>query len=93
MKPTDKAVCRWVLLFNMGVVVDMVLAVTEIAVTPGTVTEFQFRIGDIGAAANGAAVGVRCRLFLGRCFVLPEGDRAGCFLNRSVRLPLFQEGE
>ena len=32
------------LLLNMGVIVDMILAVTVVAVTPGAVPEFQLRI-------------------------------------------------
>ena len=40
----------------MGVVGDVILTVTEIAITPGAVPEFQFRVGYIGSAANGTFV-------------------------------------
>ena len=43
-------------LFNVGVVVDVVLAVAVVAVALGAVAELQLRIGNIGAAADGAAV-------------------------------------
>ena len=43
-------------LLNVGVVVDVIFAVAEVALTAGAVTEFQFRIGGIRSAANDAAV-------------------------------------
>ena len=49
----------------MGVVVDVIFAVTEIAITTGAITELQFRMGDICPAANYAAM-----LVLGFCFLL-----------------------
>ena len=59
----------------MGVVVDVVLAVAVVAVALGAVAELQLRIGNIGAAADGAAVMVGS---LGLGF-LPgvEGDGTG----------------
>ena len=42
----------------MGVITDMLLTVTEIAVAPGAVTELQLRIAYIGFTAYGAAMGV-----------------------------------
>ncbi len=50
------AAALWLL--NMAVVVDMILAIAVIAITPGTVSEFQIRVGDVRAAADGAAVGI-----------------------------------
>lgn len=50
-------------LLNMAVTVDMVFAVTVVPFAPGTVPEFQFRIGDVRSSTNGTAVGVGC----GRC--------------------------
>ena len=48
----------------MGVVVNVFLAVTEISITPGTVAEFQRRMGHICPAAHTATVGVGgCLLF------------------------------
>ena len=43
----------------MGVAADVLFAVAIIAVAPGTVPEFQLRIGKIGSAADGAFVGIR----------------------------------
>lgn len=63
-------------LLNVVVIVDVIFAVTEISVTTGTVTKFQFRIADIGATADGTAVGVVCGLLLG-C-IGSISDRAGC---------------
>ena len=45
-------------LLNMAVIGDMLLAVAVIAFAPGAVAEFQFRIRHIGAAADGAPVGI-----------------------------------
>ena len=42
----------------MGVIADMIFAVTEIAVAFGAVTEFQFRITHIGTAADCTPVGI-----------------------------------
>ena len=59
-------------------VVDMGDAVAVVAVAPGAVTEFQLRGGDIGFAANGAAMGVSgMGFFLWLC--AGEGHRAGLF--------------
>ena len=48
----------------MGMVVNMVDAVAVVAVAPGAVTEFQFRVGGICSAADSAFVGV---IFLFGC--------------------------
>ena len=61
----------------MGVIVDVILAITEIAVAAGAVTEFQLRVGNIGSAADGTAMGVsRCgflfRLFTGEMDGVPS---------------------
>ena len=63
----------------MCMVTDVILAVAEIAIATGTVTEFQLRIGNIGSAAYGAAVEIG---FLGllACFS-GEGDCAAGFLR------------
>ena len=42
----------------MGVIADVFFAVAVVAVAAGAVAEFQLRIGHIGSAADGAAVGV-----------------------------------
>ena len=52
---------RWsfpVLVFYMGVVADMILAVAEVAIAAAAVAELQLGITYIGAAADGAAVTV-----------------------------------
>ena len=46
-------------LFNMGVVIDVILAVAEISFAAGTVPELQLRIGEVSPAADGAFMGVR----------------------------------
>lgn len=46
------------LLLNMGVIVDMILAVTVVAVTPRAVPEFQFGIAQICSAADSTLMGV-----------------------------------
>ena len=73
-------------------VVDVVFAVTVVALAAGTVTEFQFGIADVSSAADGAAVGVDCSFgrFGGFSGTGVEGDDL-CFflLNRLLRkLPL-----
>ena len=45
-------------LFYMSVVADVIFAVAEVAVAPGAIAEFQFRIGGIISAAYSAAMGV-----------------------------------
>ena len=47
-------------LLDMAVIVDMVFAVTVVALTAGAVPELQFRVADIGFAADGAAMGIVC---------------------------------
>ena len=42
----------------MSVIVDMILAVTVVAVASGAIAEFQFRIGYICASAYSAPMGV-----------------------------------
>ena len=43
----------------MAVVINVVLAVTVIALASGAVPEFKLGIADIRTSANGAAVGIR----------------------------------
>ena len=43
---------------NMDMIVDMILTVAVVALALGAVAEFQLRVGHIGAAADGAFVGV-----------------------------------
>ena len=45
-------------LFYVGVIVDVIFTITEVAVTPGAVAKFQLRVADIGSAAYGTPVGV-----------------------------------
>ena len=45
-------------LFHMCVIGNMILAIAEIALAPGTIPEFQLRIGAIRATADGATMGV-----------------------------------
>lgn len=52
----------------MGMVVDVILAIAIIAIAAGTIPEFQIRIGNIGSAANGAAVGI------GGCVLVGFGE-------------------
>lgn len=40
----------------MGMVADMILTIAIVAVTPGAIAELQLRVGNIGPAADGAAV-------------------------------------
>ena len=42
----------------MGVVADVIFTVAVIAITPGAVPEFQIRMGNVGSAADRAAMGV-----------------------------------
>ena len=58
----------------MGVIADVILAVAVVAVAPGAVAEFQFRMIRIRPTANGAPMAV-IRLF---CSLLgTERDRSG----------------
>ena len=73
----------------MSVIIDMVLAVAMVALAPGTVAELQFRISHIGAAADGAFVGVG-RLGLGHRGLVGAGvgERDGlCFWGGLGILP------
>lgn len=45
-------------LLNMGMVIDVILAVAVISVATGAITEFQLRVAHICASADSAAVGV-----------------------------------
>lgn len=62
----------------MGVIADVVLAVAEVAVAPGAVTEFQLRVTRIRSAADGAAMGVSGGAFLPGLRA-GEGDGASLF--------------
>ena len=57
-------------------IVNVILAIAVISVAPGTVTELQFGVADIGATTYGTAMGVSRCLFRGRTF-LTELDRSG----------------
>ena len=46
------------LLFDMGVVADVVFAVAMVAVAAGAVAKFQLWVRDIRSSAYGAAVGI-----------------------------------
>ena len=65
--------------FDMGVIVDMLLAVAMVTVAAAAIAEFQFRIRNIRSAAHGAAVGIRRCAFL-RATV--EGDGTGLLTGR-----------
>lgn len=72
----------------MDVVVDMVYAVAVEALATGTIAKFQPRIGNVGAAADGASVGVIGTDF----FVLTKGNglpvgRSGFFLSGKLDPP------
>ena len=56
-------------------IADVILAVAEIAVTTGAIAKFQLRVGNIGFAANGAAMGVSGMGFL-LWLCAGEGHRA-----------------
>ena len=47
----------WMLL-NMAVAGNVIFAIAVVALAAGAVPEFQIRIAHIGAAANGAAMGI-----------------------------------
>ena len=66
-------------LFYVGVIVDVVFAVAEVAVTPGAVAEFQLRIAYVGSAACGTPVGVALGL-------------AGFLVNVNIYRLLFLPG-
>ena len=63
-------------------VVDMLFAVAVVALAAGAVAEFQFRIGYIRLAANGATVGVVGLLLRLRIISVcaGEGNNLGGFL-------------
>ena len=66
----------------MGMIVDMILTVTVVSITPGAVPKFQFRIGYIGAATYSTSVGVGRFHRGGGSLVRAgrgEGNRAGLF--------------
>lgn len=69
-----------VILFHMGVIVDMVLTVAEVTAAAGAIAEFQLWVTHIRPSADRAAVGVGCF----GCSVLSlvgagKGDGAGLF--------------
>ena len=75
------------MLFNMCMIVDMILAITVVTVTAGTVSELQFRIGNICTAADGAPMGVvgffSCVISI-FCSEGNGGNIALCFAGRST---------
>lgn len=60
----------------MGVIADVILAVTVVTVAPGAVPELQFRMGKVSSAADGTPMGVGCLGLCGGGFVgaCVEGD-------------------
>lgn len=76
------------MLFNMGVVVDVVFAVAMISVTTGAVPELQVGMTDIRSAADGTAVIIRC--FFRCSFAVAHSVKLNRWLLRS-RLCLFAE--
>ena len=68
----------------MGVIADMVLAVTVVTFTAGAIPEFQLRIGYISTTADGAFVGIGGFCGSGRCLV-----RAGRGKGNDLGLSLF----
>ena len=67
----------------MAVVIDVILTITVVALTPGTITEFQFRIADIGSSADSAAmcVGRLSCGFIGSVRAVIKLDDFGFFLR------------
>ena len=79
---------------DMGVIADMVFTVAMVTVAAGAVTEFQIRMGNIRAAANGAPMRIRCLGGCGGCLVRTgvEGNHFGLLLVRSgARFSLAEE--
>ena len=68
------------LLFNMGMITDMILTVAVVTAAAGAVAEFQFRIACVGATTDGTLVGVVCMLS-GRCGFLCGGVGEGYHLG------------
>ena len=58
----------------MGMIADVIFTIAVVAVAAGAVAEFQFRVGDVGAAAYGAFVVVVC---FGRLGGVLDGFRRG----------------
>ena len=72
----------------MGVVVDVVLAIAMIAFTSGAVTELQLRIGNVGAAAYSAFVGI-----VGSSLLGGKGNRSCLFLGSCLFGATTNKGE
>ena len=76
----------------MGMIVDMILAVAMIAPAPGAIAELQFRITNIGAAADGAFVMIRRFNLCGAGFIgtgIGERNGAGTALGLLRCIVLF----
>ena len=73
----------------MGMVVDVIFAIAEIAVTTGTVPKLQSRMGNIRATAHTAAMGI-----CGRILFRPHGNGiSGRFLLIGTSGFPFYKGE
>lgn len=71
------------LLLNMGMVVNVILAIAMIAATAGAITEFQLRVCNISTTADGTLVGVVLRLG-GGALLVGEGDGAGVLFRSAL---------
>ena len=63
----------------MGMIIDVIFAIAEVAVASGAITEFQFRVAFIRSAADGTAVGIGCIRFC----LLRRKRNGSCGLFRS----------
>ena len=80
-------------LLYMRMVINMILAVAVVAVTAGTIPEFQIRVGNVGSAAYGAAVMVGSGGLCGGCFVGTSLVKMnGLLVIGGFRLPLEKSG-
>ena len=69
-------------------IADVIFTVAMVAVATGAVPELQFWVGNIGPAADGAAVGIG-RGLLGSSFFLREGDRTRFLLCIFLHSPVL----
>ena len=68
----------------------MVFTVAVVSLAAGAVTEFQFRIGHVRAAADGTAMGIRC-LGLGDAGLIGTGIGEGHHLRLFGSTSLFSQ--
>ena len=81
------------LLFNMGVIIDVVFTITVVTVTTGAVAELQFRMGGIRTSAYCAPMGIGRRLGrTGRVTVSGTVKENGISLRLRLRLSLKETG-